>query len=130
MFEIAQRYGISLESLIRANPQITDPNRIFPGKEICIPVGPRPMPTDPYTFSPEILTKLRAANINTSVLIAARPSNHKSKPNFTRQEILYSDGGTVSFGEEPVPLPHGTDPCRQPEPMPPYPSDAFGTCTG
>ncbi len=46
MFEIAQRYGISLESLINANPQITNPNLIYPGDEICIPMAePIPLPT-------------------------------------------------------------------------------------
>ena len=67
MFEIAKRYGIRLESLIRANPQITNPNLIFPGQEICIPTrrvgfqlpeeavplpAPMPMPT-PEQMLPE-----------------------------------------------------------------------------
>ncbi len=37
MFLIARRFGVSLNNLIRANPQISDPNRIFPGQTICIP---------------------------------------------------------------------------------------------
>lgn len=37
MFLIAQRFGISLNALIRANPQVSDPNRIFPGQILCIP---------------------------------------------------------------------------------------------
>lgn len=54
MFEIAKRYGISLESLVRANPQIVNPNQIFPGQGICIPIAgiglpfpeaPIPLPT-------------------------------------------------------------------------------------
>jgi spore coat assembly protein SafA len=52
MFQIAQKYGISLETLIRANPQITNPDLILPGQEICIPmtgavpfVEPAPLPT-------------------------------------------------------------------------------------
>jgi spore coat assembly protein SafA len=35
--EIAQRFGVSLDALIAANPQITDPDRIFPGQVIVIP---------------------------------------------------------------------------------------------
>ena len=34
---IARRFGVSLADLERANPQITDPNRIFPGQVINIP---------------------------------------------------------------------------------------------
>ncbi len=52
MFEIARRFGITLDALIAANPQISDPNLIFPGQEICVPVpaaipsvpAPSPMP--------------------------------------------------------------------------------------
>lgn len=34
---IARRFGVSLSALIRANPQIDDPDRIFPGQVINIP---------------------------------------------------------------------------------------------
>jgi tyrosinase len=34
---IAQRFGVSLQALEAANPQIPDPNRIFPGQVIHIP---------------------------------------------------------------------------------------------
>lgn len=37
MFLIARRFGITLNSLIRANPQISDPSRIFPGQKLCVP---------------------------------------------------------------------------------------------
>ena len=37
MFLIAQRLGVSLQSLIDANPHITDPNQIFPGDVLCVP---------------------------------------------------------------------------------------------
>ena len=40
MYLIAQRYGISLNALIAANPQIGDPNLIFPGDVLCVPGGP------------------------------------------------------------------------------------------
>jgi chitinase len=49
MYEIARRNGISLENLIRANPQITNPNLIYPGQEICIP---RPPIAAPLTEEP------------------------------------------------------------------------------
>jgi LysM repeat protein len=34
---IAGRNGVSLEALLRANPQITNPNRIFVGQTVQIP---------------------------------------------------------------------------------------------
>ena len=37
MFLIANRFGVPLPALIAANPQITNPNLIFPGQVICIP---------------------------------------------------------------------------------------------
>lgn len=38
LYAISQAFGISLDSLIAANPQITNPNLIFPGQVINIPV--------------------------------------------------------------------------------------------
>jgi spore coat assembly protein SafA len=37
LFLIAKRFGVSLDALIRANPQIKDPNLIFPGDIVFIP---------------------------------------------------------------------------------------------
>jgi hypothetical protein len=37
MSGIASRFGVPLDSLERANPQIPDPNLIFPGDELIIP---------------------------------------------------------------------------------------------
>jgi spore coat assembly protein SafA len=34
---IAQKFGVTLALLEKANPQITDPNLIFPGQPIVIP---------------------------------------------------------------------------------------------
>jgi len=43
MFLIAQRFGVSLQALISANPQISNPNLIFPCDVLCVP-GPPPPP--------------------------------------------------------------------------------------
>ncbi|HHU29091.1 MAG: SafA/ExsA family spore coat assembly protein [Bacillota bacterium] len=40
LFKIAQRFGVSLDALIAANPEITDPDKIFPGQKILIPRKP------------------------------------------------------------------------------------------
>ncbi len=37
MYFIAKRYGIRLQSLINANPHITNPNLIYPGDVLCVP---------------------------------------------------------------------------------------------
>ncbi|MGE5576126.1 MAG: LysM peptidoglycan-binding domain-containing protein [Syntrophothermus sp.] len=37
MFLIAQRFGVTLNALIAANPQIPNPNIIFPGQVLTIP---------------------------------------------------------------------------------------------
>ncbi len=43
LYIIAQRFGVSLNDLIAANPQISDPNLVYPGQEICIPAAePQP----------------------------------------------------------------------------------------
>ena len=37
LYSVARSYGVTLERLIAANPQIPDPNRIYPGQSIRIP---------------------------------------------------------------------------------------------
>jgi spore coat assembly protein SafA len=44
LFKIAQREGVTLDALIAANPQIKDPNLIFPGQKVFIPAKPHPKP--------------------------------------------------------------------------------------
>lgn len=43
LYSIARRRGVSLQRLIAANPQIADPNRIYPGQTIVIPADGRQM---------------------------------------------------------------------------------------
>ncbi len=45
LFLLAQRFGVSLSALIQANPQLADPNLIFPGQVLCIPTAPDGIPT-------------------------------------------------------------------------------------
>jgi len=44
---IAQRFGVSLSALEAANPQITNPNLIYPGERLSIPGGGSVTPTPP-----------------------------------------------------------------------------------
>lgn len=77
MFTIAQRFNISLDALIRANPQITNPNEIFPGQEICIPGGaPVNCPNGMlYTVraGDTLFEIARRNNITLAALVAANP---------------------------------------------------------
>ena len=52
LFAIARRFGVTLEQLLAANPQITDPDRIFPGERINIPAAVPPPGTMFYTVQP------------------------------------------------------------------------------
>ncbi len=38
LFFIARRFSVDLGELIAANPQIEDPDMIYPGDQICIPI--------------------------------------------------------------------------------------------
>jgi spore coat assembly protein SafA len=38
MFSISQKYNLELNTLIAANLQLSNPNEIYPGQEINIPV--------------------------------------------------------------------------------------------
>jgi spore coat assembly protein SafA len=40
MYSIAQKFGVKLADLINTNPQISDPNVIYPGDVLCIPLLP------------------------------------------------------------------------------------------
>lgn len=39
LWRISRSYGVSLESIIKANPQIKNPNLIYPGDKIYVPDG-------------------------------------------------------------------------------------------
>ena len=52
MFSIARMFNVSLQALIDANPQISDPANIVPGQTVCVPVtGPPPGQCPPGTFA-------------------------------------------------------------------------------
>lgn len=51
MWVISKRFGVSLDSLIRANPQIKNPDVIYPGEVIRIPVSGGMAPAMPGTPS-------------------------------------------------------------------------------
>lgn len=44
MWKLARHYGVTLEALIRANPQIPNPDLIYPGQRLRIPCSPIVLP--------------------------------------------------------------------------------------
>ncbi len=52
MFFIAQRFGVSLDALIAANPHIPNPALIFPGDVLCVPPKTPPPPPPPPQKDP------------------------------------------------------------------------------
>jgi len=77
LFRIAQRFNVSLDALIRANPQITDPSRLTIGQQICIPgVAPPACPGGQlYTIraGDTFFSIAQRFNVTVNQLIAANP---------------------------------------------------------
>ncbi|CEP67645.1 Spore coat assembly protein SafA [Moorella glycerini] len=77
MYLIARRFGITLDELIAANPQVKDPNLIYPGQVLCIPKKmPVPCPGGfYYTVQPgdSMYSIAQKFNVSLDALIAANP---------------------------------------------------------
>ena len=81
MWKIAQRFGVPLDALIAANPQIPDPSLIFPGQIVCVPTAVPPPPTVcapgtfRYTVQPgDSMWKIaQRFGVSLNALIAANP---------------------------------------------------------
>ncbi len=71
MFFIAQRFGVSLQALINANPHITNPNEIFPGDVLCVP-GPQPPCRVPVSCPPGFMCRYTVQPGDTMFSIAQR----------------------------------------------------------
>ncbi|MDP2859000.1 MAG: LysM peptidoglycan-binding domain-containing protein [Bacillota bacterium] len=53
LFVIAERCGVSVESIVRANPQVRDPNNVYVGQMVCVPLPPPPpSPPPPEPVEP------------------------------------------------------------------------------
>jgi len=53
---IARRFGTTVNAILAANPQITNPNLIFPGQVLVIPGAPGPQPPPPPPPPPPTAT--------------------------------------------------------------------------
>ena len=81
MHGIAKDFNIPLETLVRINPQITDPNLLYPNQTICLP-PPFPYPRESiHQVKPgdTLFEIARTYNISLNVLIAA--NRQISQPN-------------------------------------------------
>ena len=72
--KIAERFGVSLAGVVAANPQISDPDKIFAGQIITIP-GSSPAPGPSYVVrSGDTLTKIAERfGVNLAGVVAANP---------------------------------------------------------
>jgi spore coat assembly protein SafA len=119
MFLIAQRNGISLDALLRANPQITNPDLIYPGQTVCIP-GAAPVQCadgSQYTVrSGDTLFDIaRRNNILLSDLIAANPQIADPNRIFPGQVICIPQPVMPAPMPAPMPMP---SPAPAPAPAP------------
>lgn len=76
LFQIARRFGVTVDAILAANPQITDPNRIMPGQVITIPVEGAPPPgTTQYVIQPgdTLFEIARRLGITLDELLALNP---------------------------------------------------------
>jgi spore coat assembly protein SafA len=80
MFSIARQFGVPLQELINANPQIPDPSRLVPGQTVCVPIsapppGQCPPNTFPYTVQPgdSMFSIAQRFGVSLNALIAANP---------------------------------------------------------
>ncbi|HEY8462908.1 MAG TPA: LysM peptidoglycan-binding domain-containing protein [Bacillota bacterium] len=117
LFQIARRFNVSLQNLINANPQITNPNLINPGQMICIPTGRvdpgLPCPGGGVTPAPQcpggwiyrvvagdtMYTIANRHGISLDALLQANPQISDANLIFPGQEICIPGA--------PVPCPNG-----------------------
>lgn len=74
---IARRFGVRPGDILRANPQIVNPDIIFPGQTICIPFPPPPDCADGFLYTIQrgdsLFAIARRNNITLDDLLAANP---------------------------------------------------------
>jgi peptidoglycan endopeptidase LytF len=74
---IGRRFGVRPGDILRANPQIVNPDIIFPGQTICIPFPPPPDCRDGFLYTIQrgdsLFSIARKYNITLDNLLAANP---------------------------------------------------------
>ncbi len=125
---IAARYGITVPVLLQNNPQITNPNLIYPGQVIIIPASIPPPDTDPGiipdTGPGELLyTVQRGDTLSEIALRHGIPTASLIQRNtqIANPDLIYPGQIIVIPGALPLPTPT-PDP-----PQPPTPTIVFPT---
>ncbi len=101
MSGIAARHGVSLSALTAANPQIRNPNLIYPGQKINIPGGGKAAPSAPagsYTVrSGDTMSGIASRHgVSLPALTAANPQIRNPNLIYPGQKINIPGGGKAS----------------------------------
>ncbi len=114
---IANRNGVSLQAVIAANPQISNPNLIQPGQQINLPGAEAPASTT-YTVKPgDTLSGIAmATGVPLNDLIAQNPQISNANLIYPGQELTVPGNATVSppATQPPVAPPDGAAPQYEP----------------
>jgi tyrosinase len=98
---IAEMFGVSLAALELTNPQITNPDLIFPGQVVVVPVGPFPPPGS-YVVQPgDTLSGI--AELFTVTLAALEAANPQiTNPNLIFPgQVVHIPGGVQTYVVQP-----------------------------
>ena len=120
LYSIAQKYNVNLDTLIEANPQIADPNKIDVGMKVKIPSAPAPAESNKPSHHAhkhivkqgETLWKLsKAWGIPLKALIDANPQLKNPNILLTGQTVYIPKPGGEEKEEKkntaPIPKGHG-----------------------
>lgn len=90
--KIAQAYGISLGSLVTANPQIWNPSLIYPGQVITIPTYSPPVYVPPPYVPPTAPPPVSAPGFDGVLTVTAgKGVNIRNQPSYTGKIVLADD---------------------------------------
>jgi spore coat assembly protein SafA len=87
---IAAAYGVSLGSLIKANPQIWNPSLIYPGQVINVPTSYVPPAPPPVVVTPPVTTP-PAGYEGVLTVIAGKGVNIRNQPSYTGKIVVADD---------------------------------------
>ncbi|WP_308638508.1 CAP domain-containing protein [Paenibacillus silvisoli] len=104
MYKIAAKYGVSLSTLIAANPSIANPNVIWPGMTVKVPVrtttgtgtgsttntGTSTSSTDKSTYATQVVTLVNKARANAG-LGALTPDSLLNKVAIDKAKDMYAN---------------------------------------
>ncbi|WP_440222716.1 LysM peptidoglycan-binding domain-containing protein [Dokdonella sp. MW10] len=92
---IAQQHGVSLSSLIAANPQISNPNLIHAGQQVHLPSGAQAQASSHTVQRGDTLSAIAQEHgVSLSSLISANPQISNPNLIYPGQEIRIPSGGT------------------------------------